>query len=665
MALVVLLFTACNSNGEMPISDPTSEPTVELTSIHFSCNESCSVAKDFLSQFSIIFLDNDEEPTFSASYDSFGNVMYNDVYLVYSMYRLWDNPGYWNFHVSDFSVFGMEGSYEPLLIRMRYWGDGTCSSMGSMLYIKTGNEFRQLGSMISYATPGYLRFQPLINEADDIIVFVIDMEPRFKAINNEGNFEMVGSWMSWSGIEEFTISGSEAESPIRLTIDEIFETLAAGQMQNFISDFPYGNFVPLVGMYDLEQHFWETVPQMLYDATQVHAPLTEVVEADYIVIGDVSGDEPFMNRAELGAEIVEVLSLYHGAEVIGDFIAWELSNMIKTETSDVHRVADGVYLVIDPIPEGIDISEFLRELGNYSFREHEQLPPRSAWRPDAVVLRTNEKIEGLRIIGMLPHDVADFSSGWEITQVYQQSEWVWTTIDLLPHEPFVMGWSAEDRGHTESGLTGIAFTDSDGYERFFILQLSDEDIAYLKEFEDTSLAYYDAQLSTIRPTSELEFVMADISDRRALPWQELDGSAARERFLQQFDHYIELGEDDTVHDRWFAFIANAGLLDFQIFRLGLVCDWYVYVDDDVRIMHPFYIHSVTGGVDVLPVGVPLVVPFSWTPFGSMPQFGVSFTDEAGQFHALAMQENTASGVPPMFIFPFVDRVYCSHCAGQI
>ena len=367
---------------------------------------------------------------------------------------------------------------------------------------------------------------------------------------------------------------------------------------------------------------------------------------------------------QIAGNYPETEAANHTRDILSvDFTIRELNDVRKTETSDIHRVADGVYLIMDTIPEGVDIAEFLQELGYDSFREHEQLSVGSVWHPNVIVLRTNARIEDLRIIGVLPHDVADFSLGWEIMRLYQRSGRVWTTMDLLPHEPFVMGWRAEEWGLTESGITGVAFIDSDGHERSFVLQLSDEGATYLKEFEDTRLAYYEARLSIIQPTSEIEFIMADIGDNRPLPWQERDGSVARERFLQQFDHYIELGADDTVHDRWSAFIANANLSDFQIFRLGIACEWYVYVDDEIRVMRPFYIRSVSGSVDMLPAGVPLVVPFSWTPLGPLPQFGVSFVDETGKFHAFMMQENTASGSPPMFITPFIDRMYCSFCIG--
>ena len=317
MALTVVLFTACNNKtidytateypptstapavtaSISPEPTTTTSPSPPTTStpaakinpmpapVYFPCIEDCCIVKDFLSRFSVIFYNNGSGHIYSAYCDNHGSVMSGDVYLVYSMYRLWGNSGYWNFYVHGFSVYGIED--RPSIIRMLYWVDGTCMGMGSMLYIKTDNEFRQLGSMIDYARPGYVKFQPLINEVGDIIVFVGDMEPRFKAINDEGNFEIVGDWMCWDWreetvfdartdkyivnfVDELIISaGTDAE--IRVAMDELYEILAAGQMYNLIPGFPPGNFEPIIRMNDFEQHLWETVPQLLETSPTITA----------------------------------------------------------------------------------------------------------------------------------------------------------------------------------------------------------------------------------------------------------------------------------------------------------------------------------------------------------------------------------------------------------
>ena len=344
---VTVLFVACGTENEteslltsnsyvttMPVQSPTPAPTPQTTPsptyshtpeptpyptpepipFYFPCIESCSVTKQFLSQFPIIFFNNNNnEPTFlrvldggqdswgwfggwenTYFIDSFGNVVSSDVYLIYSKYQLWGNYGYWDSHVFGFDVFGMPDSQEPLIVRMRYSVDGTGVGMSSMLYIKQNGEFRQLGSMIYYGSPGMLEFHPLINEAGDVVIFIIadgswfyalNSEGEFETIvggifNSEGNFEIVGGSVDWrwqretifdDETEEYItdwelvviIRDIETESTTNLTIYEFYEILATGQMRNFFSSFPYGNFVQLTRMYDLEQHLGEAVPQMM------------------------------------------------------------------------------------------------------------------------------------------------------------------------------------------------------------------------------------------------------------------------------------------------------------------------------------------------------------------------------------------------------------------
>jgi len=201
--------------------------------------------------------------------DGYGNIAPDDTTLIYTMYRLWDNPGYWDFHASGFSIFSPEGSYEPIVISIQYWVHGTCSGLGSMLYIKDGTHFRRVGSMIAYASGGgYARLQPLINEYGDIIVYVHAMGNKlFYAVDSEGNFETVGDWMEAWFLGEITIFDREMECTTTLTTEAFYEALATGQMQQFFFDFPNGNFVPLGRMYNLEQHIVETIPQMLRETS--------------------------------------------------------------------------------------------------------------------------------------------------------------------------------------------------------------------------------------------------------------------------------------------------------------------------------------------------------------------------------------------------------------
>ena len=283
VALTIFLFAACNSNREMegsvateyplptttpsiivapsqelsPAPSSTLEPTSEPAQFYFPCIESCSIAKDFLGQYPFELWDEDT-----------GSFLFSDAALIYTMYRLWGNPGYWDFRASGFRVYGIDGSYEPLIINMQYWAYGTCSTLGSMLYIKDGNEFRRLGSMIYYATSGgYARFQPFINEYGDVIVYVLAMRDKlFYAVNSEGNFAVVGDPIdAWWSQEEIIIIDRETGYSIYFTQDEFDKILATGQMQQFFSDFPDGNFVPLIRMYDLEQHLKEAATQILRD----------------------------------------------------------------------------------------------------------------------------------------------------------------------------------------------------------------------------------------------------------------------------------------------------------------------------------------------------------------------------------------------------------------
>ena len=289
-------------------------------------------------------------------------------------------------------------------------------------------------------------------------------------------------------------------------------------------------------------------------------------------------------------------------------------------------------LTVVDIPQGSEPAEFLN------------------WGSDFVALYTDTAIEDLRIISVIPYYEASFDDGWQFVRHHAYT-WTRHTIDLLPEEPIVMAWQADGRYVSGGGLDGLSFVDTDGHERFFILQQNDG-MTYLEEFVNEPHSFSGPNITIVRPSPEIELVAAWITDQQG------DVHAIRNNFLQQFDFYTEFDNPFvTLEGLWLAFGANMDLRDFQFFGLGHVCN--PWVDDE---WHPFYVGTMIGSQDILSFGIPLVVP--WHPGGTLPSFGISFLDENDQRRNFSLNSNEGSGFPPMFILEFVDREYCPYCTGS-
>ena len=304
-----------------------------------------------------------------------------------------------------------------------------------------------------------------------------------------------------------------------------------------------------------------------------------------------------------------------------------------------------IQLTVDSIPYGVEPADFVRDLGYASFAEDVFLRAGVEW----LVLRTNVAIRDFRFIFVTPWYDVSFDSGWQIDRNYAYEETRHTT-DLLPDEPFVMAWQAE-RGLTEIGLEGVAFIDTDGHKRYFIMRPYGEAV-HLVEFENTVNWRNYPRISVINPSPEIELVVAWISARSLDEAQEGQEDCAI--FLQQFESYTEFVIPYLSWPSWVAFSANIDLFDFVFFRLGQICD--PWVDDE---WHPFYVGTALGHQELLPFGTPLVV--DWHPVGTMPGFGFGFYDENGTRRNFALHSNEGSGFPPMFMFEFVDRGACGGC----
>jgi len=304
-----------------------------------------------------------------------------------------------------------------------------------------------------------------------------------------------------------------------------------------------------------------------------------------------------------------------------------------------------IQLTIESIPQKVEPRDFLRGLGYDSFAEHEFLRRGPEW----IALRTNTAIQDLRIIYLIPRYEAVFDGEWHIQRHYTHDR-TRLTIDLLPEEPLVMAWQGGNYGSAEFGLEGLAFTDTDGHERYFMLRKND-DVTYLREFENLPHNLDDPLITIVRPCPEIKLVVAWIMDWRYQ--DDRDAHTAKSNFLQQFDAYTEFDGSHRFSpiDGWWAFSANIDLYDFQFFRVGHSDN--PWVDDERR--YPFYVGTILDSQAVVPFGEPVVIP--WHPGGSVPNFGIGFLDESGQQRNFAFIENNGGGFPPMFVLEFIDRGY--------
>lgn len=305
------------------------------------------------------------------------------------------------------------------------------------------------------------------------------------------------------------------------------------------------------------------------------------------------------------------------------------------------------HLTVEDIPQGDEPAEFLRELGYESFATHEFL----GWGEDWIALRTNTAIRDFRIIELIPRYEASFTGEWQFERHYMYT-WTRLSVDLMPDEPLVMSWQADEWDISGRGLDGIAFLDADGRERFFVFRQNDG-ATYLKEFEDSPPGPDTPRITITHPSPQIELVTALIAGRRG------DGDEAETSdFLRQFEAYTEFDNPYVDDAPWLVFGANTDLRDFQFFLVGQVCD--PWIGDE---WHPFFIATVPGSQEVLPFGEPVIVP--WISFGTMPAFGIGFLDETGSRRNFTINLNTGSGYPFMFLLEFTDRGHCPDCAENL
>ena len=317
-----------------------------------------------------------------------------------------------------------------------------------------------------------------------------------------------------------------------------------------------------------------------------------------------------------------------------------------------------IQLTVQGIPAGVYPVNFLHDLGYDAFDKHELLRWEARWASaDWLVLQTNTTIQDFRVITLIPHYEAYFDNGWQFTRHYAY-EWTQFTTDLLPDKPLVWWWHADERSLTESGLSGVAFVDADGHERFFRVQ-QDGDTIHLVPFENIPGATNNPMITILRPSPEIELIAAWFIDYHRNGYtMDKNALAARNHFLQAFETYTVFDNPLDTWGFWVTFGANTDLQGFQFFNLGHVCDPWVNEG-----WHYFYVDTVLGTQAVLPFGEPVAIP--WRPSGTWPTAGISFLDENNQRRNFTLNSNEGSGFPPMFITEFVDRVYCENCENHV
>jgi len=285
LALMVSGCTASKPSHPEPLTTPIqpSRPSFETSPT--------IIAEDFLAQFvSIFFGPFSDEPailvneeawdyrrgSFHYFLDGHGNVI-SDVPFI----QVVDGTGIWGIEEAyylalarRFRLFTIYGSSEPLVIGIQYETfDFTGGDYALYEIISNGNEFLRLGSMIParHFGAGYdaVSVSPFINESGDIIAYLISDGGLFFAINNEGDFEFIASinahWQSEDG-DTIIISVEDEDGSWhfeQFTQEEFEELLATEQMQSFFPDFPDGNFVPMIRMYDLEQKLTTAITERL------------------------------------------------------------------------------------------------------------------------------------------------------------------------------------------------------------------------------------------------------------------------------------------------------------------------------------------------------------------------------------------------------------------
>jgi len=270
-------------------SDATSSPTLPSLP-HFEISPTI-IAEEFLSQFVSIFFGpfSDEsvilfnEPQLQGDdgrwierrayfTDGHGNVVYTAPFII-TLDETWMG---WELDVFayQFRLFTNKDNSEPLIIAMRFESLEFSGGIYVLYEImKNGNEFLQLGSMIGFhwggPGPDFIRLAPFINEYGNIIAHMFPFGWSFYEINAEGDFEIVAyaqtslydrdTYIAHIWIENEDTAGHFEH----FTNDEIIVLLSTGKMQTFFPNFPNGNFIPMIRMYDLEQELTERITERL------------------------------------------------------------------------------------------------------------------------------------------------------------------------------------------------------------------------------------------------------------------------------------------------------------------------------------------------------------------------------------------------------------------
>jgi len=263
---------------------------LELLPLLYFDKSTTMIAEEFLSQFvSIFFGPFSDEPVikFNDSQffddgrwieqrahftDGYDNTV-NDVPFILTLDETWMG---WELDLFalDFRLFTIEDNSEPLIIAIRF--ESLEFSGGVyVLYeiVNNGKEFLQLGSMIGFhwggPGPDYVRLALLISEKGTLTAHMFPHGWRLYNIDAEGIFELVADAQTTlydydTYIAHIWVEGEyEAGNFEHFTNEEIMEFLRSGQMQNFFPNFPDGNFVPMIRMYDLEQELTERITERL------------------------------------------------------------------------------------------------------------------------------------------------------------------------------------------------------------------------------------------------------------------------------------------------------------------------------------------------------------------------------------------------------------------
>ena len=371
-----------------------------------------------------------------------------------------------------------------------------------------------------------------------------------------------------------------------------------------------------------------------------------IVEEDLLVLDELPADTPLfvdwqptgsMAYAGFALEDEDGITRYFA---FNDCLAGDSAFRWREFFGGWIFLEDGVLapatLRVEVIPQGVDTGAFLRGLGFPHYNAHSD-----QWGTERIALITDMPVWSVDITWFYPYYIASFSDGWYFERKYRYwpSEWQFLQR-ITPLQPLVISWQPE-ANISESGLRGITFRDNSG-DRAFALQ-QENGITYAAALN--SLPLHDPMGATQhiqitrRPISEaIELIAVLMIDNQD--------------FLQQFDSYTYFENPIITADIWAAFTSTVDLREFQFFSLGIACDPWIG-----EAWIPFYVgRPIHGHQDVLPANVPVVV--RWQPVGTWPHFGISFLDENGERLHFTLNDNTASGFPPMLITEFTDRVYC-------